>query len=259
LTIPEVLEANTADDAKRAVDEAATRTVYLNVFRRGETYWPSKSVPPTQSADAAVLPAAIAEARVKDVKLYAVVDLLRWGQQADTETSLPWSGSVDEDVTVDGHPAGDGDHWVSPADPRVREILAGLVRELGSTSGLAGIVLRDVAGPGYYGGAKQPVELGYSESMRLAYLRNRHEDPVDVDDPAVTQVSLGPRTVALDVAGFTSSISPQQDMKAWRAFRRKCQQTCITDLIAAVHQVASSAEVYVDGPGPSSKDDIAEH
>jgi uncharacterized lipoprotein YddW (UPF0748 family) len=94
--------------------------------------------------------------------------------------------------------------------------------------------------------------------MRLAYLRERHEDPIDVDDPAVTQVTLGPRTVDLDVAGFATVTSPEQDRKAWRVFRRASQQSLITDVIAAIHQTAPSMEVYVDGPGPSTKEDAGD-
>jgi len=251
--IPEVIEPGSADEAVKAIDDAGG-TVYLNVFRNGDPYWASKSLTPSSPFAAAVLPAALAEARAKGVKLYAVVDLLKWGGQSDTETSLAWRGRVDEDLTVDGHSSPDGDHWVSPTDPRVSDILSGLLRELGSTPGLAGIVFRDVAAPGYYTPSRQAVELGYSESMRLAYLRSRHEDPIDVDNPLETQVTLGPRTVDLDVAGFDSSTSPEQDMKAWRVFRRSCQQSLVTDLIAAFHQANPSIDVYVDGPGPSTKD-----
>ena len=84
--------------------------------------------------------------------------------------------------------------WLRIDDAPTTETVLASVTALAKTPGLAGIILRSVEAPGYgrYGQKREPApevsnaglplsaELGYTESIRLAFLRQAGMDPVDL-------------------------------------------------------------------------------
>jgi len=247
-----VIEPATADEARELVDSQAgvgEKSVYCLAFRDGGTLFPSKSQPPANPVDASILPTAVQEGKAKGLKVYAVVDALRWDCR---------SGYM-EDLTIDGRSAQEdtvdmgitdlalGGHWASPAAPSNKEILSGVLRELASNNDLAGIVLRNVSPPGYgTADTASPVDLGYTEAMRLGYLRLFHVDPIDIDDPNDTDVSIGSRTIPMVVSSFNlddgGPVAPLQ----WRQFRQTFQKSLLTDLLTETSRIKPTLPVLIE-------------
>lgn len=79
--------------------------------------------------------------------------------------------------------------WLRCDTPQVQATVLGRIAAVAKTPGLAGLVLRDLHAPGFapitqrYGSAAAPRfvgSLGYSEDLRLAFLRQHGVDPVDL-------------------------------------------------------------------------------
>lgn len=270
---PDVGEPSTAADAVQWVDDQAAdgaQSIYIDAFRDGQAYFQTKAQP--QAADV-VGPAAV-ESKSKDVRLFAVVDLLQWRSEeaAHVDKDPPaWRGQVDEDVTIDGLTAHQavaedvaagrvapsspivdysGGDWVSPADSRVGTCLTGVLRDLAAIPGISGIVLRDTVPPGYFG-RKDPlapsrVDLGFNDAMRLLYLRQNHEDPIDVDDPIDEAVRLGPISATLDVPGFGYLMDRTKDLPHWRTFLKNYGLTFVAGLVQTIRQTTQGLPVYIE-------------
>jgi hypothetical protein len=135
-----------ADEARQSVDllpSLGLNTLFLN---NGRTYFRNSSIAPENQDAADVLKAALTEAAVKQIAVYAVVDTLCWRKDCAAANPAPWPGITSEDInifnetseagvqrrlqtdilprqnsqavaSVQAGPANEG--WVSPIDPVV--------------------------------------------------------------------------------------------------------------------------------------------
>ncbi len=138
------------------------------------------------------------------LQVFAVLDLLSWGPKpppAAQDLTVLGENSVEAEARHQQLLALQGEHVydteqdtettpgvaVSAFAPAVRNTLLTLVRSLGATPGLAGLVFRQTAPPGYDLRANEEdnrsLLLGYGADTRLAFLRAHHADPVDVFSP----------------------------------------------------------------------------
>jgi len=247
----DVIEPATADEARELVDgqaDVGEKSVYCLAFRGGCSLFPSKSQPPANPVDANILPAAIEEGKAKGLKVYAVVDALRWDRRRGYLEDLTVDGQSAQQDTVDMGIAdlALGGHWASPMAPSTREILGGIVRELAATDDLAGIVLRNAAPPGYSANAASPVDLGYTEAMRLGYLRLFHVDPIDIDNPYETNVSIGSRNIPMVVSSFNLEDAGPVLPRQWREFRHMLQMSLVTELVTETGKIKRGLPVLVE-------------
>jgi hypothetical protein len=231
----------TAIEARTVVDRLPSlglNTLFLDVFNNGRAYFANSAIPAETDDAAGVLPAALDEASKKGIVVYAVVDSLCWRKDGKAMRPAIWPAQLEEDVNVFGEPSEKGverriqqniihasdplewervdevqasDGWVNPLDPAVRQALPGLIKDLAGEKGIVGIVFQDTVPPGY--GTRNPndrsvaLDLGYTLSNRLAFLRRYHIDPVDETDNAPVSYVLpwegirGPQ-INIGVYGF---------------------------------------------------------
>ena len=145
---------------------------------------------------------AVQATKGTDISVYAVVDLLSRprGGPADAsdltllgQTSAQAQAALAEREALAGPspyksavsiPAVDG-VAVSPFSAAVGKELLSLTHTLMTTPGVAGIVWRATATPGYDEGQgtapdRDGLALGYTPTARLAFLRREHADPLDL-------------------------------------------------------------------------------
>ncbi len=195
---------------RRAPGQAAVGiAVEMNDIRLEVSFQPQQPVPGAGD----ILTEALARTRGTGLGVFPVMDLLFWGpspppQAADRnvlgETSaeaaarwqerkalLPAGQEMQDEYTVGGVVPDWTGVAVSPMSPDVQAGLTGLVTLLAARPGAAGLVWRDTDTPGYdipaSGLNTSSLLLGYHESMRLAFLRKYHADPVDVFPPGYYQ------------------------------------------------------------------------
>lgn len=260
----------TPDEARAVVAklmEMKLNTLFLNVFTGGRTYFPNDALPPTTEDAGGVLAAALAAAKPQHIAVYAVMDTLCWRKDGLTPHPAPWPSGYTEDLTVTGetpdhvvqrryaarslseiydHPryllAREGtEAWASPLDPAVRTLLPTLARTLAATPGLSGLVFQDTVPPGYAGERTQEnLGLGYMLDNRLAYLRAKHLDPVDLSSGFGDTVSVNVSEenfsgyYRIDIPTFGSQTS---DYAAWV----KMLKGTDTSLLAGCWQSAHAA------------------
>ncbi len=260
----------TPDEAQAVVAklvEMKMNTLFLNVFTGGRTYFPNDALPPASADAGGVLAAALAAAKPLHIAVYAVMDTLCWRKGSLTPHPAPWPSGFTEDLTVTGetpdhlvqrryaarslsesydHPhyllAREGtEDWASPLDPAVRSLLPALVRALAATPGLSGLVFQDTVPPGYAGQrAQENLSLGYALGNRLAYLRAKHLDPIDLSsgfgDMVMVNVSeenfFGHYDITIPTFGSQAS-----DYAAWI----KMLKGANTSLLAGCWQSAHAA------------------
>ena len=184
-------------DADVAAAQALGLTqIWVSVFAEGQ-------------ANTAGLTETLARVKSKQVKqtpiqVFAVLDLLSWGPKPPPavqdltvlgETSAEAEAHYRQTLALQGEHAYDGEQdtemtpglAVSSFAPAVRDTLLTLVRSLAATPGLAGVVFRQTAPPGYDLRVNEEdnrtLLLGYGPDTRLAFLRSHHADPVDVFSP----------------------------------------------------------------------------
>lgn len=182
--------------------------LWLDVFSNGVAHLPGvplSDAPLVSDAGPDILDEAIAKGRGMGIQIFASFDLLRWGKDAPAsvadvsvrgEPSPIADARERELVLAEGGPNTPPDRVPPPADPRrivspaapgVREDLTALIRAVAARPGLAGLVWRETAAKGYFPPddyRRSPTApLGYSEPLRLAFLRRTHADPIDILPP----------------------------------------------------------------------------
>lgn len=188
----------TAREAERAAREAARRGL--------SRLW----VEAPETGGKAILAAAVEAGKKNGLAVTATVRLLR-------------AGAGDLDRNVLGETAGDyvarrlaapaiqrnagrkyflrraGGDWLRIDTPGAEAQRKERLLEIAATPGLAGLVLRDTAAPGYALPAAEPnpiagmygsLDLGYTPEMRLAFLRREGADPLDLGAEAYPGVYL---------------------------------------------------------------------
>jgi hypothetical protein len=259
----------TMDEALKTVDllpELGMNTLIVDVFNNGRTYFPTSAIASESNDAAGVLKAAIAEAAVKHIAVYAAVDLLCWRKDGDAKTPAPWLSKVQPNVNVFGEASdvgyrrmlqadevdqiylhdnddflrdnAQGESWVSPLDPSVRSSLPKIIDNLARIPGLSGLVFQNTAGPGYLASTSfVPPGLGYTLDNRLSFLRQAHVDPIDVavnnaaflhsDTKANTDMTL----IRLRIPGFHSTNS---QIDPWRKFKQDADLSLLNACFEAV-------------------------
>ncbi len=144
-------------------------------------------------ASETLLRQAVQAARPVQVTVFPVIDLLEWN--APVPAAL-------EDLTLLGQTSAQAraalaqiaqtaptpqtqTAAVSPCSPVVQANLAAVMRLPTAVPGLGGMVWRSVVPSGYSAPRESDphaglTALGYTEAMRLAFLRARHADPIDL-------------------------------------------------------------------------------
>lgn len=267
-----------ADEARAVVAQLAEmhmNTLFLDVFTGGRTYFPNDSLPPASADAGGVLQAALAAAKPAHIAVYAVLDTLCWRKDSLMPHPAPWPSGFTEDLTVTGetpdrvvqrrvaarsvseiydHPrsllAREGtEGWASPLDPAVRALLPALTRELAATPGLSGLVFQDTVPPGYTEERTQEdLGLGYTPKNRLAYLRAKHIDPVDLasgfGDMVTVNVSeenfFGNYWITIPTFG-----SQTADYAAWEQKLRDADTSLLAQCRQSVHAAAPTLPLLI--------------
>ena len=181
-------------DADVAAAQALGLTqIWVSVFADGQ-------------ADTTGLTEVLTRAKSKPAKkpplqVFAVLDLLSWGPKPPPtaqdltvlgETSAEAEARHQQTLVLQGEHVYDAEQdtettpgvAVSAFAPVVQGTLLTLVRSLAATPGLAGVIFRQTAPPGYDLRANEEdnrsLLLGYGPDTRLAFLRSHHADPIDV-------------------------------------------------------------------------------
>ncbi|MEO7720100.1 MAG: hypothetical protein ABIY70_28255 [Capsulimonas sp.] len=268
-------------EARALVDQMAQsgmKTLYCMAFTNGMTYFPSSAIPPT-SAHGGVLAAAVDEGKLKGVAVHATLDLMQWNTDTPKVDSFDWSHSIAPEITIVGKtpsaaldtalPHTMEEHsdemhalvramqsggWPSVLDPHTRQILVELCRETASIPGISGVFFSRQCPPGYGGvsviSEVNPVDLGYGDAMRLAYLRAHHQDPIDIAQPdsGVNLDKHGQTTVMLSSRLFIPEYDDFADsnyLLAWDDFRTKIWGHVMADVFAAVKKTAPGLSLSV--------------
>ena len=274
----------TPDEARAVVAKLVKmhlNTLFLDVFTGGRTYFPNDALPPASAEAGGVLSAALAAAKPPHIAVYAVLDTFCWRKDSLMPHPAPWPSGFAEDLTVTGETAGhvvqrrfaanalsaiyDHPHyalaregtesWASPLDPAMRTLLPTLSRTLAATPGLAGLVFEDTILPGY--DADRPEDgnaLGYSLPNRLAYLRAKHLDPVDISsgygDMVTVNVSeenfFGHYDITIPTFGSQSS-----DFDAWMKLLKDADTSLLAGCWRSAHAAAPSLPLLLRGELPA--------
>ena len=192
-----IVTPTTVDEATAIVAKAQAlgfNQVFVNVFS-------DSSVPGAYLAGdisktgIPMLNAAIKAAHGRGIAVFAYVDLLTWPK--DTPSALRDIDIRGEDSAAEsvrqqmtwanlsgpylGPSAKDMPVSVSPLNRQVQKVLLSVHQELAEVPGLGGIVWVDVDTAGYVAHPyNNNDELGYTQPLRLAFLRKEHADPVDI-------------------------------------------------------------------------------
>ena len=191
-----IVDASTAADINSIVGsmrKLGLNELWLEVFAPGA---PEKSVG-SKLDGSDLLTDALKATRATGIHVLPVMRLFEWGRSAprpirdltilgeespaaQERLRLAESGSMaaasNPPETVD----------VSPFYPTVQSELEKAVSKVAMQPGIAGLIWRRTTTPGYEAAAESIVfgrseELGYAVAGRLAFLRSKHADPVDID------------------------------------------------------------------------------
>ena len=181
--------------------------LWLVVFTNGVARIGGTSFP-TLAPDAPDLLAhALKTTQGTGIALYPVIDVFQWGAATPaTQVDLTITGETSFQRQQREHrrdmliaaangfdPPGDPSPRLTASvfAPEVTSRLNGLVSILARRPGVAGIVWRETDPEGYVeldsANIMRPAgtgQLGYTEAARLAFLRLRHADPIDIPQPA---------------------------------------------------------------------------
>jgi hypothetical protein len=184
------------------------------------------------------------------LKVFAVLDLLSWGPKPPPaardltvlgETSAEAEARHQQILAPQGEDFSDAEQdtettpgiAVSSFAPAVQNTLLTLVRSLAATPGLAGVVFRQTAPPGYDLRANEEdnrsLLLGYGGDTRLAFLRSHHADPVDVFSPGRYN---GKANTDLPNFQYDGQLS-QKVNDEWNSYRRESNVYFLNQLRAA--------------------------
>ncbi len=153
--------------------------LYLDVFSGGVS---------RLTAHPNILDEALARTRGTGIVVYPTLNLYNWDSQVRAEvTDLSILGETSLAALIreqfhlpSDFPSQPAPLFVSPSAAEVRQTLLHLTHQA-LRPGIAGIVWRDAAVPGYAPGDDfTRLSLGYLESARLSFLRKNHADPLDI-------------------------------------------------------------------------------
>ena len=204
--------------------------LWLDVFSEGACRVPVPSgaigagITPLPVDAGDVLAEAVRATRGSGIRVFAALDLLAWGAKTPAdiqERTILGETGKEADARLGAQamlfPGADVPTTVavSPFAPPVQAALGSLMRSLAARPGLAGIVWRETAPPGYEeaGEGQTGPEFGYAEAARLAFLRRAHMDPLDIplqnEGPKAGQIN--PSLPEFRGAGGETALSAEWD------------------------------------------------
>ncbi len=218
-------------------------------------------LPVMPSGSLAALSQAIQATKGTGIAVYAVVDLLARprGLPADAadltllgQTSAQAQAALTERESLAGPspymsasrpPVLDG-VAVSPFSAAVGKELLALTHTLATTPGVAGLVWRATATPGYGEGdgadtGRDFLSLGYTPPARLAFLRKEHVDPVDL-----LPAGAGGRADT-SLPGFDDAALENTLETKWDRFRADADRSLLWSLF---QQVATDGKALPSKP-----------
>ena len=234
--------------------------LWLDVFYDGRLH-----CDPPKGGGPDILTEALARTKGTGIVVMPTLDLLDWGAATPPaardltpagesfaqaqEWQQHYSNLVEQGMTEEEDaklPQPEG-IWACPAAPPVQKVLLEAVRWLASTPGVAVLVLRQTAPPGYEyapdaGGWPIPIptanaEGGFTPDLRLAFLRRDHVDPLDLGIPVSTPTSLN-----LFVPGFDDDWTAQtKEMKEALADWNSLRYAAVGDLLQRLLAVGREA------------------
>ncbi len=185
-----------------------------------------------------ILTEAVNKTRGTGIAVFADLSLLAWGQEPpDGVRDLTIDGQTSRQAAVAANRGTENENFddagnpvpfvappvrVSPAAPGVQDALASAVRQFAAVPGLTGFVWEDADSDG---------DLGYTPSMRLAFLRAAHTDPVDITQNNYVQADS---TLPLFDDDTLDKSLPQQ----WTKFNQSADRALLTQLYAAAQSSA---------------------
>lgn len=282
-----------ADEAARAARAARQRG-----FNR---LW----VPAGETPDAAALLAAIQAGKENDLPVFAVVRVLPRANVASRARPAgaprAATGNENADINILGETIRDyaarrlraklapkdpqlpallarySEDWRRPDLPATQTELSGRLVAVAATPGLAGLVLDDIAAPGYAdpgdertldveGGAW---DLGYTPALRLAFLRREGIDPVDVPPLDYKNHNLYRSDLSLPFfpgGGFEKrragggEIAPdpgqRRPLGRWKSLRYETNVRLLSALFAAVRAARPDLPLLVRSRSDSYENDF---
>lgn len=153
--------------------------------------------------------------------------------------------------------------WLAPDDSATQAFVTAWATERARTPGLAGIVVRDSAAPGYStpegdGDLRSCAagnDFGYTPRLRLAFLRREGYDPVDLAGGQIVGVDLGlpffpdasPTRILRLGAGGTPPAEPVavQALRNWNRSRYEAGAKFLASLRQALKQAMPSLPVLI--------------
>lgn len=238
-----------APKTARAVDDliAAMKPLGLNQL------W---LVTPAPSDAPDLVACAVQAAKGTGIGVFPVLDLL---------TRKEFKAADDADLDLQGRTSALGQSKartaVSAFSPRITSALSAQVRAAASEPGVASLVWRETAPPGYALPAHSLLpdpdaspDLGYTEAARLAFLRRAHADPLDVTDANLLNLLEGvdARLPTFDGAGDDAAL-----VTRWRQFRSDTDLALLRELYGIAGRSPASPPrllVHQQRPGPSGID-----
>jgi hypothetical protein len=231
--------------------------LWLDIFSGGTAHIPGSplSSPEAQKQDGDILTKALATTKNSDIRVYAVMDLLTWNTAAAAKGALPdlsllgktsaqeaarKQANREMEARSSGYvvpaPSPEDTQIVSLSVPGVQENLITLSKLAAKHTGVAGLVWRDATPPGYSIPKDSYIQadlasgaLGYNEAMRLAFLRQKHSDPIDLFPNEYSHGRADTKLPLID--DFATDKALNSD---WGAFRGESHIAFLRKLAVAV-------------------------
>ena len=249
----------TAEEARKlvaAMKRSGLREVWMQIPLKG-----------ADKPDTTVLTAAIAAGKQAGIGAYAVVSLLKGegvgtpelnilGQDGDTlaEETIAFSPRLyanrsdsAEALSAMKRRMAQYRGWLTP-DAEIAAVREKQIEALAVVPGLTGITFRDTAGPGYTfegeseGGIATNGNMGYTPAQRLAFLREKGCDPIDIvmapDLPFFPRGDLQPQIQIVDT--YTLFVSP------WFQFREARNRERLGALYASLKKAHPALPLYIE-------------
>lgn len=217
-------------------------------------------------ANEALLRQAIRAAAPAKIAVLPVIDLLEWSPPVPAaladltllgQTSVQAQGALAQVMPSASAPETQA-VAVSPLSPIVQSRLAATMQELARVPGAGGIVWRQTTPPGYAAPrASDPyaglAALGCAEPMRLAFLRARHADPLDLFPDA------GWTRADTSLPLFDNPALEARLLEQWQRFRIAQNTALLQSLhpqtLAGAAGIASPLPLFVQSQGDGGKVD----
>ena len=262
--------AKDVDALVAAMKVLGLNQLWLDVFSGGKSHLDGGSPD--------ILAEALKQTQGTGIRVFPVLSLLRWGLDAPQdaqdrtllgETSaeadahqnryqaLRFRGQTLEQADLRPPPT---DLSVCPVSPAVQGPLLALVRRLAATEGVAGLVLRDTQASGYdrpdlsLYGVTGSGHLGYAPVLRLAFLRRRHIDPVDLMEEHLNGAEGAGTDTSLPDFDDYHVTGPAE--KEWDIFRAGADRDLIQRIDAAARPAPTQKPViWMAQRRPTGRDD----